>query len=139
LNDSAVEMLQNSPLWTGLTKQDLGLVVKSWRERSFEPGRNIVSEGEAGDSFYLILEGLVEVRSGGKLLSRLGPGQFFGEMAILENQPRSADVIAVEASRLLVLSAPAFKTLIFANPKIALKMLHEFARRIRNTDRGLSD
>jgi CRP-like cAMP-binding protein len=122
-----------------LTKQDLRQVIKASKERNFESGHTVVSKGDSGDGFYFIFEGAAEVRSDGKTLSKLGPGQFFGEMSILDNQPRSADVVTVEPSRILFLSALSFKTLIFANPKIALKMLQEFVRRLRTTDKLLSD
>ena len=138
-DDALIEMLQTTPLWSGLSKQDLKLVAKLSQERKFESGHVIVTKGEAGIGFYLILEGAVEVRSDGKTLTKLGPGQFFGEMSIIDNQPRSADVVAVEASRVLILSAWSFKTLISDNPKIALKMMQEFVRRLRNTDKSLSD
>jgi CRP-like cAMP-binding protein len=138
MDDSIVEMLEKTPLWSGLTKQDLRQVIKASKECNFESGHTVVSKGGPGDGFYLIFEGASEVRSDGKTLSKLGPGQFFGEMSILDNQPRSADVVTVEPSRILFLSALSFKTLIFANPKIALKMLQEFARRLRSTDRLLS-
>jgi len=139
MNDSIIEMLQNTPLWSGLTKQDLGLVARSSEERNFESGQTIVRKGEPGGGFYLILDGAVEVRSNGKTLSKLGPGQFFGEMSILNNESRSADVVTAEPSKILFLSALSFKTLLFANPKIALTMLQEFGRRLRNTDESLSD
>lgn len=138
-DDAIIEMLQKTPLWAGLTKQDLKLVVKLSKERKFESGHAIVSKGEGGVGFYLILEGSVEVRSDGKILSTLGPGQFFGEMSVLDNQPRSADVVTVEPSRVLFLSAWSFKTMISDNPKMALRMLQEFVRRLRNTDKSLSD
>lgn len=138
-DDAVIEMLQKTPLWAGLTKQDLKLVVKLSKERKFESGHAIVSKGEGGVGFYLILEGSVEVRSDGKILSTLGPGQFFGEMSVLDNQPRSADVVTVEPSRVLFLSAWSFKTMISDNPKMALRMLQEFVRRLRNTDKSLSD
>jgi len=138
-DDALIEMLQKTPLWSGLTKQDLKLIAKLSQERKFESGHAIVTKGEAGIGFYLILEGAVEVRSDGKTLSKLGPGQFFGEMSIIDNQPRSADVVATEASRVLILSAWSFKTLISDNPKIALKMMQEFVRRLRTTDKSLSD
>jgi len=138
-DDALIEMLQKTPLWSGLTKQDLKLIAKLSQERKFESGHAIVTKGEAGIGFYLILEGAVEVRSDGKILSKLGPGQFFGEMSIIDNQPRSADVVATEASRVLILSAWSFKTLISDNPKIALKMMQEFVRRLRTTDKSLSD
>ena len=139
MEGSIVEMLQKTPLWTGLTSQDLGLVAKYAEEQKFESGQKIVSKGEPGTGFYLLLEGAVEVRSGAQTLSKLGPGQFFGEMAIFDNQPRSADVVAIEPSRILILSANSFKTLLFANPKIALRMLQELARRLRTTNEHLSD
>ena len=137
--ESVIEMLQKTPLWSALSKQDLKLVAKLSHERSFQIGQAIVTKGEAGVGFYLILEGAVEVRSGGKSLSKLGPGQFFGEMSIIDNQPRSADVIAIENSRVLILSAWSFKTLISDNPKIALKMMQEFVRRLRESDKSSSD
>lgn len=139
MDGSIVEMLQKAPLWAGLTTQDLGLVAKYAEEQKFESGQKIVSKREPGTGFYLVLEGRVEVRSGAETLSKLGPGQFFGEMAIFDNQPRSADVVTIEPSRILVLSANSFKTLLFANPKIALKMLQELTRRLRNTNERLSD
>ncbi|HKM77396.1 MAG TPA: cyclic nucleotide-binding domain-containing protein [Candidatus Bathyarchaeia archaeon] len=139
MDDSIVELLEKTPLWSGLTKQELRLVVKASKERNFESGHKVVSKGDPGDGFYLIFEGAAEVRSDGKTLSKLGPGQFFGEMSVLDNQPRSADVVTVEPSRILFLSALSFKTLIFANPKIALKMLQEFVQRLRSTNKMLSD
>ena len=137
--DSVIEMLQNTPVWSGLTSQDLGMVAKYSEERKIESGQTIVKKGAPGDGFYLLLDGAVEVRSGGDILSKLGPGQFFGEMAIFEEQPRSADVITVEPSRVLFLSANAFKTLLFANPRIGLKMLQERSKRLRNTTQRLTD
>ena len=135
----SMEMLQKTPLWSGLDQQDLRLIAKSSKERNFESGQTIVKKGDPGVGFYLILEGAVEVRSDGKTLSKLGPGQFFGEMSVLDDQPRSADVVTVEPSRILFLSAASFKTLIFANPKIAWKLLQEFVRRMRNIDKWLSE
>jgi len=137
--DDVIEMLQKTPIWSGLAKQDLKLIAKLSKERKFESGHAIVSKGEAGVGFYLILEGSVEVRANGKTLSKLGPGQFFGEMSILDNKPRSADVVTVEPSRVLFLSAWSFKAMISDNPRIALKMLQEFVRRLRDTDKSLSD
>ena len=131
--DPIFEMLQKTPLWAGLDEQDLRLVVKSSKEQNFQSGQTVVRAGDPGEEFYLIVDGEVEVKSGGRTIARLGPGQFFGEMSVLDNQPRSADVITMKTSRILTLSGAAFKTLIVANPRIALKILHEFARRMRNT------
>jgi CRP/FNR family transcriptional regulator, cyclic AMP receptor protein len=81
----------------------------------------------------------VEIRSKGTTLSKLGAGQFFGEMSVVDNQPRSADVVAIESSRCLVLTAWSFNALISEHPKIALKLLQEFVRRLRDTNKALTD
>jgi CRP-like cAMP-binding protein len=138
-NDAVVDMLEKSPLWSGLGKQDFSAIVKMAKQHRFESGETIVRKGEEGAGFYLVLDGAVEIRSGGNTLSRLGPGQFFGEMSVVDTQPRSADVVAVEPSRVLVLSPWSFKSLVSERPRIAVKMLQEFVRRLRNTDRALSE
>ena len=134
-----VEMLEKSSLWSGLIKKDLKSIVRLSKERTYETGDVIVQKGEGGVGFYLILEGSVEIRSDGKTIAKLGSGQFFGEMSVIDNQPRSADVVAVEPSRCLILSAWSFNALISENPKIALKMLQEFVRRLRSTNQALHD
>jgi CRP/FNR family cyclic AMP-dependent transcriptional regulator len=138
-NDAVVDMLERSPLWSGLGRQDFKAIVRMAKEQKFESGEAIVRKGEEGLGFYLVLDGAVEIRSDGNTLSRLGPGQFFGEMSVVDAQPRSADVVAVEPSRVLVLSAWSFKSLVSERPRIAVKIMQEFVRRLRNTDRALSE
>jgi CRP/FNR family cyclic AMP-dependent transcriptional regulator len=134
-----MQMLEKTPLWSGLGAKDLKSIVKLSKERKYDAGETIVQKGEGGIGFYLILEGSVEIRSEGSTLSKLGPTQFFGEMSVIDNQARSADVVAVEPTRCLILSAWSFNSLISQNPKIALKMLQELVRRLRSTDKALSD
>jgi len=136
--DAVSEMLGKTWLWSSLSKKDLESIVKASNERNYEPGNTIVKKGQSGVGFYLVLDGSVEVRSGGTILSRLGPGQFFGEMSLLDSQPRSADVVAMEPSRCLILSDWSFKGLISSNPRIAVKIIQELARRLRATDRMLN-
>jgi CRP/FNR family cyclic AMP-dependent transcriptional regulator len=125
-----VEMLQKAPLWSGLTEKELKVIARSFKELKYESGDIIVRKGEAGVGFYLIADGTAEVRSDGKVLSKLGPGQFFGEMSILDGQPRSADVVALEPSRCLALSSWSFKSIVSNHPKMALKLLQESVRRM---------
>ena len=134
-----IEMLEKSPLWSGLSQKDLKSIIRLSKEREYEAGETIVQKGEGGVGFYLILEGSVEIKTNGTVISKLGPSQFFGEMSVIDNQPRSADVIALEPSRCLILSAWSFNALISENPKIAMKMLQEFVRRLRNTNQALTD
>ncbi len=134
-----VEMLAKTPIWSGLSDKDLKSIVKASKERKYETGETIVQKGEGGVGFYLVLEGSVEIKSDGTTLAKLGPGQFFGEMSVIDNQPRSADVVALEPSKCLILSAWSFNALISDNPRMALKMLQEFVRRLRSTNKSLSD
>jgi len=138
-NDAIMDMLEKSSLWSGLERQDFKAVLKISEEQKFQIGETIVKKGDEGAGFYLVLDGAVEIRSNGNTLSRLGQGQFFGEMSVVDTQPRSADVVAVEPSRVLFLSAWAFKSLVSERPRIPVKMLQEFVRRLRNTDRALSE
>jgi len=135
-NEAVIAMLEKNPLWAGLDRKDLKAIVKASEERKFETGDVILGKGEGGVGFYLIVDGSVEVKSDSDILAKLGPGQFFGEMAVLDNQPRSADVVAAEPSRCFIVSEWSFKALISQNPKIALKMLQELVRRLRDTHKS---
>jgi CRP-like cAMP-binding protein len=132
-------MLAKASLWSGLDRKELKFIVNLSKERKYGTGDAIVRKGEGTVGFYLILEGSVEIRSDGTTLSKLGPGQFFGEMSVIDNQPRSADVLAMEPSRCLILSAWSFNALISKHPKIAVKILQEFVRRLRDTNKALTD
>jgi CRP-like cAMP-binding protein len=132
-------MLGRASLWSGLDRKELKFIVNLSKERKYGTGDAIVRKGEGTVGFYLILDGSVEIRSDGTTLSKLGPGQFFGEMSVIDNQPRSADVLAMEPSRCLILSAWSFNALISKHPKIAVKILQEFVRRLRDTNKALTD
>jgi CRP/FNR family cyclic AMP-dependent transcriptional regulator len=132
------DLLWKTWLWIDLSRKDLESIVKASEECKYESGDMIVKKGERGCGFYLVLDGSVEIRSDGTTLSRLGEGQFFGEMSLLDDQPRSANVVAMEPSRCLVLSSSSFKELVSCNPRIALKVCRELARRLRVTDQMLS-
>jgi CRP/FNR family cyclic AMP-dependent transcriptional regulator len=137
--NAIVEMLQKTPLWSGLGEKELKVIARSFKELKYESGDVIVRKGEAGVGFYLIVDGTVEVRADGRVLSKLGPGQFFGEMALLDGQPRSADVVATEPSRCLAMSSWSFNGVVSEHPKIALKMLQEFVRRLRMNAQNISE
>jgi CRP-like cAMP-binding protein len=107
--------------------------------RTFQPGEMIFSEFEPGDTFYLIQSGRVElVKIIGdieKTLDILQPSEMFGEMAILENSPRSATAIALDLVKVLEFNAQNFEILVLGNPQIALKLLRMFAKRIYDSKR----
>jgi len=134
-----IDMLQKSPLWSTLSERELGRIIELAKERKFESGDVIVRKGDTGLGFYLMLDGSAEVRADGKTLSHLGKSDFFGEMSLLDDQPRTADVVALGPSRCLVLTVWSFKAMISRNPKIALKLLQEFNRRLRATNQVLTE
>ncbi|MDR2304029.1 MAG: Crp/Fnr family transcriptional regulator [Treponema sp.] len=107
--------------------------------RSFQAGEMIFSEFEPGDTFYLIQSGRVElVKIIGdieKTLDILQPSEMFGEMAILENSPRSATAIALDTVKVLEFNSQNFEILLLGNPQIALKLLRMFAKRIYDSKR----
>lgn len=134
------ELLKDVPLFSSFNDKHLQAVVKTAKETEFGSGATIVKEGDRSKvGFFLILEGQVEVRKAGRVLSRLGSGQFFGEMAVLDGQPRSADVVAVAPTKCLVLASWDIKGLITTYPDIAHEIIGELTRRLRQTSMALSE
>lgn len=135
----AVGMLESVPLFRSLKKPQLKGLADSAKEKSFAAGATIVREGEEGIGFYLIRSGEARVERGGKVVATLGPGQFFGEMALLDQQPRTADVRAVGAVTCLVLSPWEFWSAVGDEPEVLRTLLKETVRRLRAGPHGLSE
>ncbi len=133
-----IKMLERVPIFSGLTPKELKSIASSSKEKKFQAGQTMVSEGDSGVGFFLIIEGRAEVRRGGKVLSRLEEGQFFGEMTLLDEQPRSADVVAVDPTRCLVFTVWDFHGMIRTYPKMAREIMKEMARRLRLTNKSFS-
>jgi CRP/FNR family transcriptional regulator, cyclic AMP receptor protein len=134
-----VRLIQRVPIFAGLTPRQAASMARDGKERTYPEGAVVVKEGDEGVGFYLILEGKVEVRRRSRRLATLGPGQFFGEMALFVNQPRSADVVAVAPTRCLVLSRWEFWGFAMGEPKVLRTMVEEIARRLGETNKSLSE
>lgn len=134
-----IRRLQKVPVFAGLTDRQLSGMARDGKERTYAPGAAVVHEGEDGVGFYLILDGKVEVRRKTKRLATLGPGEFFGEMALFVDQKRSADVVAVEPTRCLVLSRWGFWAFASEQPKVLRTIIEEIAQRLAATSRALSE
>ncbi len=133
-----IKMLEQVPIFSGLTQKELRSIASSSKEKKFQAGQTMVSEGESGVGFFLIIEGRAEVRRGGKVLSRLEQGQFFGEMTLLDEQPRSADVVAMDPTKCLIFTVWDFHGMIRTYPKMAREIMKEMARRLRLTNKSFS-
>lgn len=136
---SATEVLQRVPLFTDLNEAELARFAEVTREREYPKNSVILFEDDPGDALYIVSTGQVKVVLIGEdgrevILSVLGDGDFFGEMAIIDDEPRSAHVIAMKDSHLLVLRREAFQAQLEQNPKIALKLLRVLVQRLRRAD-----
>jgi len=132
-------MMAKAPIFAALTDRQLRSLAKTVKVIAFPANARMVKQGEPGIAFYLLLNGEAEVRQGERVLARLGPGQFFGEMTLVDEQPRSADVIAVRPSECAVLSRWEFWGFAKTEPDVLQGVLREMARRLRETNRALSE
>lgn len=119
------------PFFANLDEKKRKSVVAQGKILAYKAGDKIVEEGTMGVGFYLLLDGRAEVRKGGKVLAALTKGQFFGEMSLIDEQPRTADVVAVTPTNCWALTSWAFVSMAKANPEIALSMLKEVVKRLR--------
>lgn len=132
--DPIVHSLKNVPLFEGLTQRELKLIAQSGKEVTHSPGRVIVEEGSNGVGFHLILEGRAKVSVRGKDRSSLNPGDYFGEISLIDRGPRMATVTATEPVRTLTLSSWSFMPLVERHPAIAKKLLMGLCQRLRALD-----
>jgi CRP/FNR family cyclic AMP-dependent transcriptional regulator len=133
------ETLRAVPLFESLDDDAADTLCSLLTAEDCDAGEVLFRAGDAGDSMYLIEDGKVQISmksSDGEelVLAVLGPSDFFGEMALIDGNPRSANATVCEQSRLAVLSRPHFLTFIASSPNIAIEMLTALTRRLRRTD-----
>ncbi len=132
--DRKLEHLNNVRLFSSLNKKELGLIGRASDVITVQAGTEIVKEGTTGHEFFLISDGQAVVRRNGRKIATLGPGSYFGEMAILDRGPRSATVVADTDLELIVLGQREFLGVLDAVPTVAYKMLVSMAGRLRESD-----
>ena len=133
-NKQVIALLKSTPVFANTSEKSLESMIKSAVEKTVSPGEKVVQQGQGGVGFYLILDGKAEVIKDGTKLAELGAGNFFGELGVIDGQPRTADVVAVTETKCWILSQWAMKSIIANHPEVALSMLEELARRLRATD-----
>ena len=126
-----IDMLAGVPLFAGLPGRTLRRVVKQMGDHHFSEGARIVAEGSRGETMFVLVEGSARVVRGGRTLRRLGPGDFFGEIALFDRRARSASVVAAEPTRCLVLHRQDLRTILAEEPGIAWSLLETLAHRLR--------
>jgi len=130
VGDPRIERLRSVPLFAGCTDKELQFISSHVDEVDIAGGRTLCKKGETGGDFFVILEGSarVDADQGQRML---GPGEFFGEIALLDNGPRTATVVATTPMRCLVLGHAQFRDVLYQNADIAIKMLRAVTIRLR--------
>lgn len=129
--DRRTELIGGCALFKGLDGDQVATVAEQATEVDFGPGRVIARQGEVGTGFFIVAEGRVRVVRDGATLATLGPGEFFGELSVLDGQPRIAQVVAEEPTRCLALASWDFERVLLEHPPLALAILRGLAGRLR--------
>jgi CRP/FNR family transcriptional regulator, cyclic AMP receptor protein len=125
------QAMMRAPLFASLPKQDLRSLAEVTSVERHQSGSTLVKEGTPGTAFFVILEGRAKVVIGSRTITDLGPGDFFGEISLLDGDPRTASVVADSTMLCLKLGGSHFLQLLTDQPKLMLKLLREVARRLR--------
>lgn len=133
---ASVEHLKNIELFSELSKRDLKDVSRLMTETHVKAGQELMSEGDPGREFMVILDGEATVRRGGRVLARLIAGDFLGELGVIAGVPRTATVTADSDMTISVLNRREFSSLLDAQPPIARKVLVGAVRRLHHLEPG---
>ena len=130
-----VDLVQGVPLFADLDKRELRELANSMKERNFSAGSTIATEGQTGIGFFVIGEGTAKVTQGGEERGMLGPGDYFGEIALIDDGMRTASVIADTDLKAYGLTSWEFRLLVESNATIAWTLLRTMATRLRAAER----
>lgn len=129
--DRRTELLAGCPLFRGLAPADLAAMADRAAEVEFPVGHVVARQGEIGTGFFIVVDGRVRVVRDGAMLAQLGPGEFFGELSVLDGLPRIAQVVAEVPTTCLALPSWDFERALLEHPALALAIVRELAGRLR--------
>jgi CRP-like cAMP-binding protein len=129
--DDTTRLLGATSMFSRVDPDGLALIAARMTEIEVPAERVIARQGEIGTGFFVIASGSVRVVRGGQVVARLGPGDFFGELSILDGQPRIAQVVSAEPTVCLALASWDFEAVVAEQPSVALAILRELAARLR--------
>ena len=130
-DEAPVELLQRVPLFEDFDHRDLERLSRSFKQRIFDSGSTVADEGRTGAGFFVIESGEATVSVHGSERGKLGPGDYFGEIALIDNGARTATVTADSELRCYGLTSWEFRPLVEGNASIAWKLLETMAKRLR--------
>jgi len=128
---ASVDILKKVPLFAGLDKRELEEIASSMRERRFKAGDTVTQEGAGGVGFFVVEEGEADVSVGGESKGSVGPGDYFGEIALINESPRTATLTARTAMLCYGMTPWDFRPLVESNSTIAWKLLTAMAEKMR--------
>jgi CRP/FNR family cyclic AMP-dependent transcriptional regulator len=132
-HNSKIDLIKRVPLFGSASKHELEEIAMLADEIDLPEGRAVITEGETGREFFVLIEGTAEVVRGGKKVASIGPGDFFGEIALIAKTPRNATITTTSPVRALVITDRSFRRLIDQSPQIAVGVLHALAERLAPT------
>jgi CRP/FNR family transcriptional regulator, cyclic AMP receptor protein len=131
--DTKAAALARCPFFEGLSRGELLELAKVTEDMEVEEGKVLTREGQSGSEFFVIIDGEVSVTKDGQEIRTLGPGDFFGEIALLEDTPRTATVVAKTPLRFFVLTRQSFRSMLAHQPELERKVLAALEERVRAT------
>jgi CRP-like cAMP-binding protein len=129
-----LSLLSGVELFSGLTKKEAGFILQFMRDYDYPAGKVMVQEGDKGGRFFLIVSGTAVVSRNGRRIRKLGPGDSFGDIALIDGGPRSATVTAETPISTLTLALWNFKAALLENPSITYKLLLVLSKRLREAE-----
>ena len=129
--EPSVELLQRVPLFAELDSRELGRLSGSFKERTFEAGQSVATEGEGAAGFFVIESGEAVVKVHGEERGRLGPGDYFGDIAMIDQGDRTASIEALSELKCYGLTFWDFRPLVESDARIAWPLLQAMAKRLR--------
>jgi CRP/FNR family transcriptional regulator, cyclic AMP receptor protein len=125
-----VELIRHAPLFAHVSKNQLAQIAQIADEIDLSEGKEMTTQGARGREFFVLLDGNADVKKNGRRINTLGPGDFFGEIALVSDTPRTATVVATSPVRALVITDRAFKRLLNDSPEIQERVLSALAARL---------
>lgn len=135
--NAKLALLKGVPIFEGFSKKELIALSRATEQLEYGAGEVLARQNSVGKEAYVVVDGSITVRRNGRKVATLGPGDVAGEMALIDDQPRSADLVAEEDSLVLYIARREFGGLLEANTKLMSKVLKTLAQRLREADRSL--
>jgi CRP/FNR family transcriptional regulator, cyclic AMP receptor protein len=132
-HNSKIDLIKRVPLFGSASRRELEEIAAIADEIDLPEGKTLITEGETGREFFVLIEGTAEVQRGGKKVATIGAGDFFGEIALITKTPRNATIKTTSPARALVITDRAFRQLLDHSPQIAVGVLTALAERVAPT------